>query len=262
MSSQIHPSAIVDPTARIGVDVVIGPYAFVGAGVQLGDRTVLHHHATVEGNTVLGCGNEVFPFACVGLKTQDLKYKGGNPGTRIGDHNVFREFCTVHAATNDGHFTVIGSRNHFLAYTHIAHDCVVGSHVIMSNNATLAGHIRMGNHVVMGGLAAAHQFCHIGDHAMIGGMSRVSLDVPPFMIVEGSPAVVRAINKVGLERAGYTPAQLERVKTIYRIYFREGLNRAQALEKLSANSIAKEPEVAAFIEFAHKSERGLMSGAR
>ena len=262
MSTQIHPSAIVDPSARLGTDVVVGPYAYVGAGVQLGDGTVLHHHATVEGNTTLGRSNEVFPFACVGLKTQDLKYKGGHPGTRIGDRNVFREFCTVHAATADGHFTVIGSNNHFLAYTHIAHDCVVGNHVVMSNNATLAGHIRMGSHVVMGGLSAAHQFCHIGDHAMIGGMSRVSLDVPPFMIVEGSPAVVRAVNKVGLERAGYTPDQLERVKTIYRIFFREGLNRAQALEKLRANSISTEPEVAAFIEFADKSERGIMSGPR
>ncbi len=260
--TQIHPTAIVDPSARIGAGVVIGPYAFVGAGVQLGDDTVLHHHATVEGNTTLGRANEVFPFACVGLKTQDLKYKGGHPGTRIGDRNVFREFCTVHAATNDGHFTVIGSHNHFLAYTHIAHDCTVGNHVVMSNNATLAGHIKMGSHVVMGGLSAAHQFCHIGDHAMIGGMSRVSLDVPPFMIVEGSPAVVRAINKVGLERAGFSPGQLERVKTIFRIFFRDGLNRAQALEKLRANGNAIEPEVAAFITFAEHSERGLMSGAR
>ena len=262
MPTQIHPTAIVDPSAQIGADVTVGPYAFVGAGVRLGDGTVLHHHATVEGNTTLGQGNEVFPFACVGLKTQDLKYKGGNPGTRVGDRNVFREFCTVHAATNDGDFTVIGSNNHFLAYTHIAHDCQVGNHVVMSNTATLAGHIKMGSHVVMGGLAAAHQFCHIGDRAMIGGMSRVSLDVPPFMIVEGSPAVVRAVNKVGLERAGFTPAQLERVKTIYRMFFREGLNRAQALEKLRTSGIEAEPEVAAFIAFAESSERGLMSGAR
>jgi UDP-N-acetylglucosamine acyltransferase len=262
MPTQIHPTAIVDPSVRIGAGVVVGPYAYVGAGVHLGDGTVLHHHATVEGNTVLGSGNEVFPFACIGLKSQDLKYRGGKPGTHIGDRNVFREFCTVHAATLDGHFTVIGSNNHFLAYTHIAHDCVVGNHVVMSNNATLAGHIKMGSHVVMGGLAAVHQFCHIGDRAMIGGMSRVSLDVPPFMIVEGSPASVRAVNKVGLERAGFTPGQLERVKTIYRIFYREGLNRAQALEKLRANGTASEPEVAAFIAFADNSERGLMAGAR
>lgn len=262
MPTQIHPSAIVDPSATLGADVVVGPYAFVGAGVQLGDGTVLHHHATVEGNTVLGRGNEVFPFACVGLKTQDLKYKGGNPGTRIGDHNVFREFCTVHAATFDGDFTVIGSDNNFLAYTHIAHDCQVGDDVVMSNNATLAGHVVMGSHVVMGGLAAVHQFARIGDRAMIGGMSRIAQDVPPFMIVEGSPAVVRAINKVGLERAGFTDEQMDHVKTIFRIFFRDGLNRTQALEKLVASDVAGAGEVAEFIDFVQKSERGIISGAR
>lgn len=262
MPTPIHPSAVVDPSARIGADVVIGAYAFVGAGVTLGDGTVLHHHATVEGNTVLGRGNEVFPFACVGLKTQDLKYKGGQPGTRIGDRNVFREFCTVHAATYDGDFTTIGSDNTFLAYTHIAHDCQVGDDVVMSNNATLAGHVTMGSHVVMGGLSAVHQFSRIGDRAMIGGMSRISQDVPPFMIVEGNPAAVRAINKVGLERAGFSEEQIEHVKALFRIFFREGLNRTQALEKILASDIAKATEVAAFIAFAEKSERGLTPGAR
>ncbi len=262
MPSQIHPSAIVDPSAQLGADVVVGPYAFVGPGVVLGAGTVLHHHAVVEGNTTLGSGNEVFPFACVGLKTQDLKYKGGNPGTRVGDRNVFREFCTVHAATYDGDFTRIGSDNTFLAYTHVAHDCVVGDDVVMSNNATLAGHVVMGSHVVMGGLSAVHQFCRIGDRAMIGGMSRISQDVPPFMIVEGSPAVVRAFNKVGLERAGFTEEQMDHVKTLFRIFFREGLNRTQALERILATEIAGASEVAAFIAFAQASERGLTPGAK
>lgn len=262
MSTQIHPTAIVDPAAQLGAGVVVGPYAVVGAGVQLGEGTVLHHHATVEGNTVLGRNNEVFPFACVGLKTQDLKYKGGRPGTRIGDRNVFREFCTVHAATFDGEFTVIGSDNNFLAYTHIAHDCQVGDDVVMSNNASLAGHVTMGSHVVMGGFAGVHQFCRIGDRAMIGGMSRIAQDVPPFMIVEGNPAVVRAFNKVGLERAGFTEEQMDHVKTILRIFFREGLNRSQALEKLMASEVAGASEVAAFIAFVQASERGLIAGAR
>ncbi len=262
MPTQIHPTAIIDPAAKLGADVVVGPYAFVGAGVQLGDGTVLHHHAVVEGNTSLGRGNEVFPFACVGMKTQDLKYKGGHPGTRIGDRNVFREFCTVHAATYDGDFTVIGSDNAFLAYTHIAHDCVIGDDVVMSNNATLAGHVTMGSHVVMGGFAAVHQFSRIGDRAMIGGMSRVSQDVPPFMITEGSPAVVRAINKIGLERGGFTPEQIEHVKTIFRIFFRDGLNRTQAIEKLAASEVAGASEVAAFLAFAQKSERGITPGAK
>lgn len=262
MASQIHPTAIVETGAQLGVDVVIGAYAFVGAGVRLGDRSVLHHHATVEGNTVLGAGNEVFPFACVGLKTQDLKYKGGHPGTRIGDENVFREFCTVHAATNDGEFTVIGSRNHFLAYTHIAHDCHVGDHVIMSNNSTLAGHIVMGSHVVMGGFAAAHQFSRIGDFAMLGGMSKIVQDVPPFLIADGNPAVIRSINKVGLERAGFTAEQMERVKLVYRIFYRDGLNRTQAIEKLRGHPSLETDEVQNFVRFVETSERGVMAGGR
>jgi UDP-N-acetylglucosamine acyltransferase len=262
MSTQVHPSAIIDPSAQLGTDVVIGPYAFVGAGVRLGDGTVLHHHATVEGYTEMGRGNEVFPFACVGMKTQDLKYKGGRPGTRIGDRNVFREFSTVHAATADGAFTVLGSHNHLLAYIHIAHDCVVGSHVVMSNNASLAGHVVMDDHVVMGGFAAVHQFTRIGQRAMLGGMSKVVQDVPPFVIAEGNPAVVRSLNKVGLERGGFQPAQFERIKTAYRIFYREGNNRTQALEKLRALPDAKEPELVSFLDFVERSERGLMPGAR
>jgi UDP-N-acetylglucosamine acyltransferase len=262
MPTQIHPSAIVDPSAQLGADVVIGPYAYVGAGVQIGDGTVLHHHATVEGNTVLGRGNEVFPFACIGLKTQDLKYKGGHPGTRIGDNNVFREFCTVHSATNDGEFTRIGSNNCFLAYTHIAHDCVVGNDVVMSNNAALAGHVVVGDHVVFGGMSGVHQFCRIGDRAMVGGMSRISQDVAPFMVVEGNPAEVRSFNKVGLERAGFTPDQMAHVKTLFRIFFREGLNRTQALERLAEEGISESPEVAAFITFAKETQRGLIPGSK
>lgn len=262
MASQIHPSAIIEPGAQLGADVVIGAYAFVGAGVRLGDRCVLHHHATVEGNTVLGEGNEVFPFACVGLKTQDLKYKGGNPGTRIGGRNVFREFCTVHAATNDGEFTVLGSHNHFLAYTHIAHDCQVGDHVVMSNNSTLAGHIVMGSHVVMGGFAAAHQFSRIGDYAMLGGMSKIVQDVPPFLIADGNPAVIRSLNKVGLERAGFSAEQVDHVKLAYRVFYRDGLNRTQALEKLRAHVAFTSAEVQSFVKFVEQSERGVMAGGR
>lgn len=261
MAVRIHPSAIVDPSAELGAEVEVGAFAFVGAGVRLGDRTVLHHHATVEGRTELGRECEVFPHACVGLKTQDLKYRGGRPGTRIGDRNVFREFCTVHAATADGDFTVIGSDNHFLAYTHVAHDCVVGDHCIFSNNATLAGHVRVGNHVVMGGLAGAHQFCRLGDHAMIGGMSKVVQDVPPFLIADGNPAVVRSLNKVGLERHGFSAERIEAVKAGYRVLYRSGLNRTQALERLRAHPLAGSPEIQALIAFTESSERGLVPGA-
>jgi UDP-N-acetylglucosamine acyltransferase len=262
MPSQIHPTAIVDPLAQLGADVVVGAYAFVGAGVRLGDGTVLHHHATVEGNTTLGRNNEIFPYACVGTKTQDLKFKGGRPGLRVGDGNVIREFCTVHTATHDGDFTIVGSNNCLLAYVHVAHDCVLGDRVIMSNNASLAGHVIVEDAVVMGGFALVHQFCRIGRLAMIGGAAKVRKDAPPFMIVDGDPAVVRSINKVGLERAGFTAEQVERVKSAYRVFYREGNNHSQAFEKLRALPDAATPELAAFIAAAENSERGLMPGAR
>lgn len=260
MPTRIHATAIVEPGAELGADVVVGAFAFVGPRVKLGDGTVLHHHATVEGLTTMGAGCEVFPHACVGLKTQDLKFKGGTPGTRIGDRNIFREFCTIHAATKDGDLTVIGSDNNFLAYTHVAHDCKVGSHVIMSNNATLAGHMTVGDNVVMGGFAAAHQFCRIGSHAMVGGMSKVVQDVPPFVIADGNPAVVRSINRIGLERAGFAPNRFDAVKTAYRIFYRDGLNRTQALEALLAHPLSGTAEFQLFTSFVKGSERGLTAG--
>ncbi len=258
MASQIHPTALIEPQVQLGADVTIGAYAFVGGGAIVGDGTIIHHHATVEGNTQLGRGNEIYPYACVGLKTQDLKFKGGRPGLRVGDRNVFREFCTVHTATADGDFTVIGSGNHLLAYCHVAHNCVIGDGVIMSNNATLGGHVTVGDHVVMGGLSAVHQFCRIGRYAMLGGMAKVRKDVPPFVIADGDPAVVRSINKVGLERNGFTPEQVERVKAIHRILFREGLNHGQAIERLREHPDAASAEFQEMLAFAAASERGLM----
>lgn len=260
MPSRIHPGAIIEPGASLGENVVVGPFAYVGAGVELGDGTVLHHHATVEGRTSLGEACEVFPHACIGLRTQDLKFKGGSPGTRIGARNIFREFCTVHAATEDGAFTVIGSGNTFLAYSHVAHNCRVGDKGVLSNNASLAGHAVLGDHVVMGGFAAVHQFCRIGDRAMIGGMSKVVQDVPPFFIADGNPAVVRAINKVGLERAGFTPEQLGAVKAAHRILYRDGLNRTQALGSLRAHPASDTPEIRLLIAFIESSERGVAAG--
>ncbi len=261
MPTTIHPTAVVEPGAELGVDVMIGAFAFVGMGVNLGDGTRLHHHASVEGNTYLGAGCEVFPYANIGAKTQDLKYKGGNPGVRIGARNVFREYFTVHGATNDGDFTTIGTDNAFLAYGHIAHDCKVGNHVVASNGMMLAGHVVVEDHVVFGGYAGVHQFCRVGAHAMVSATAKLVQDLPPFFIGDGTPAVVRAYNKVGLERRGYTPEQLERVKQIYRILYREGLNRSQALEKLGAHENAGTDEFKLILEFAERSERGIAPGA-
>ncbi|MBX3750839.1 MAG: acyl-ACP--UDP-N-acetylglucosamine O-acyltransferase [Opitutaceae bacterium] len=261
MAARIHPSAVVEPGAQLGVDVEVGPFAYVGAGVSLGDRTRLHHHASVEGFTSLGAGCEVFPYACIGGKTQDLKYKGGRPGLRVGDRNVFREYVTIHAATFDGEFTVLGSDNTVLAYSHIAHDCVLGSHIVMSNAVSMAGHVTVEDHVVIGGAAGIHQFCRIGAHAMLSAMAKLVQDLPPYFIADGTPAEVRALNKVGLERRGFTPEQMDRVKLIFRILYRDGLNRTQALEKLAAHPQADSAEIKRVLTFAQTSERGLAPGA-
>ncbi len=261
MAARIHPSAVVESGAQLGADVEIGPFAYVGADVTLGAGTRLHHHAAVEGFTHLGAGCEVFPYACIGGKTQDLKYKGGRPGLRVGDRNVFREYVTIHAATFDGEFTSLGSDNTVLAYSHIAHDCVLGSHIVMSNAVSMAGHVTVEDHVVIGGAAGIHQFCRIGAHAMLSAMAKLVQDLPPYFIADGTPAEIRALNKVGLERRGFTPEQMDRVKQIFRILYRDGLNRTQALEKLAAHPQADSAEFQRVLRFAQTSERGLAPGA-
>lgn len=261
MSPKIHPTAVVDSAAELGADVEIGALCYVGAGVRLGDGCRLHHHASIEGDTHLGPHCEIFPYANIGGKTQDLKYKGGVPGVRIGARNVFREYVTVHAATNEGDFTVIGDDNVILAYGHVAHDCVLGNHIVASNGLALAGHVVIEDHVTFGGYAGVHQFCHIGAYSMISACAKVVQDVAPFFIADGAPAVIRALNKVGLERRGFSSEQIERAKQIYRILFREGLNRTQALEKLAVHPQAQSAEVQRVLDFAKKSERGLAPGA-
>lgn len=260
MAAKIHPTAIIEAGAQLGADVEIGAYAFVGDGVTLGAGTRLHHHATVEGNTVLGEKCEVFPYACIGGKTQDLKYKGGNPGVRIGDRNVFREYVSVHAATFDGQFTTVGSDNTILAYSHIAHDCVVGNRVIMSNYAGLAGHVVVEDHVLIGAYGGVHQFCRLGAHAMLSACSKLVHDLPPFFIADGAPATVRTFNKVGLERFGFSAEQIDRVKQIFRTLYRDGLNRTQALEQLIAHEQANSAEFQRVIGFAKSSTRGFAPG--
>lgn len=260
MAARIHPTAIVEPGAQLGPDVEIGAYAYVGGTAVIGDGGRLHHHATVEGNTVLGRSCEIFPYACIGARTQDLKHKGGNPGLRVGDRNVFREYVSVHCATNDGDFTRIGDGNNILAYGHVAHDCLLGNGIVMSNGAVLAGHVVVGDYAVLGGYAGVHQFCRIGEHAMLSACAKLVQDLPPFFTADGVPATVRAFNKEGLKRRGYTPEQLERVKQIYRILYRDGLNRTQALEKLAAHEVAASAEFTRVLAFARQSDRGLVPG--
>ncbi len=236
----IHPTAIIEPGAKLGAGVTVGAYAYVGPEVTLGDGCVLQHHATVEGYTFLGARNEVFPYALVGGKTHDMKYKGGRPGLRIGDDNVFREYSTVHLGTDDGEFTILGSRNHILAYSHIAHGCVIGDHVNICWNAGI------------------HQFCRIGDHAMVAACSKVVQDVIPFMIADGNPAEVKTLNKVGLERNGFSPSDIDAVRRVHRTLYRDGLNRTQALEKITGDAeLSGNTRVRQLLDFINSSKRGL-----
>lgn len=252
----IHPTAIVHPHAQIGVDCDIGPYCVIGADVVLGDRCRLLSHVVVDGHTVLGNDNEIFPFASIGLKTQDLKWKGGTTRTRVGHRNTFRESVTIHSATGDGEETVIGNDNHILAYAHIAHNVVIGNGVVMSNVATLAGHVVVEDQAIVGGLAAVHQFCRIGRLSIIGGCSKVVQDVPPFMLADGNPARTRTVNKVGLERKGVGEEAQAALKQAFRLLFREGLTVSNALSRIEADLPAL-PEILHLVQFIRSSERGI-----
>ena len=252
----IHPTAIIHPKAQIGADCEIGPYCIIGEHVTLGDQCKLHSHAVVDGHTTLGRRNEIFPFAAIGLKTQDLKYKGGAPRLTIGDGNVFREGVTAHGATSDGDATVIGSNNLFLTHAHVAHDCILGNGIIMSGFAGLAGHVVIEDCAVLGGYVAVHQFCRIGRHVMIGGCSKVLQDIAPFMLAAGEVAKPMTINKVGLERHGISEAAQSALRAAYKIIFREGLLLADALAKVE-QEIPPLPEVQHLVQFIRASERGV-----
>ena len=254
--TMIHSTAVIHPHAQVGANCDIGPYCIIGEHVVLGEGCKLHSHVVIDGHTMLGRENEIFPFASLGLKTQDLKWKGGVTRTQIGDHNTFREYVTIHSATGDGEVTVVGSRNHILAYCHIAHNVTLGDRVIMSNVATLAGHVSVDDGAIVGGLAAVHQFCRIGRMSIIGGCSKVVQDVPPFMLADGNPATTRTINKVGLERNGVSEEAQSALKQAYKILFRDGLTISNALVRIEAELPAL-PEVQHLVQFARTSERGL-----
>ncbi len=252
----IHPTAIIHKKARLGAGCEVGPYCVIGEHVTLGERCRLHSHVVIDGHTTLGKENEIFPFASLGLKTQDLKWKGGLTRTEIGGRNTFREYVTIHSATSDGEVTRVGSHNHLLAYCHIAHNVMLGNHVIMSNVGTLAGHVTVEDYAVIGGLAAVHQFCRIGRMAIIGGCSKVVQDVPPFMLADGNPAQTRTLNKVGLERNGVSEEAQNALKQAYKILFREGLTIPNALKKIEARHF-RFPEITHLVRFCQTSERGL-----
>ncbi len=252
----IHPTAIVDPRAELGPGCVVGPYCIVEAGVVLGAGCWLQHHVTICGPTKAGTQNKFYAYCSIGQQTQDLKYAGEPTYLQIGDENTFREFCTVNRSTLAEGTTLVGSCGNFLAYSHIGHDCTVGDAVIFSNNGTLAGHVQVGDHAVMGGLTAVHQFCRIGRLAITGGCSKIVQDVPPFLIADGNPAEIRGVNLVGLERNGFAPESVKRIKEAFRLVYRSKMNTGQALEAVE-QQLPAAPEIAEILDFIRGSERGI-----
>ena len=250
-----HPTAIIHPEASIGADCEIGPYCVIGENVVLGPGCKLHSHVVIDGHTQLGQGNQIFPFASIGLKTQDLKWKGGLTRTQIGDFNTIRECVTIHSATSDGEVTLIGSHNNILAGSHIGHNVTMGNHVIVSM-AALAGHVLVEDYAVVGGLSAVHQFCRLGTMSMIGGCSKVVRDVPPFMMVDGNPAETRTVNKVALDRKGVAEDVQAALRQAHKILFRDGLTIPNALAK-AEQELPRLPQILHLLQFMRSSERGV-----
>lgn len=254
----IHPTAIISPEAQIGADVQIGPYCVIEGNVRLGDRCKLHSHVVIHGHSEIGEENEFFPFAAIGTKSQDLKYAGEPTALIMGDHNVFRENATVHRGTTEDSPTRIGSHNLCLAYSHIAHDCQVANHVILSNNGTLAGHVHVADYAIISGLTAVHQFCRVGAHSITGGLAKIVQDIPPFTIVDGNPASVRGINTVGLQRRGFSDADVRALRTAYKkIFLKKDTNLSDAIAGLDPE-LAANPQVAALLTFIEGSPRGII----
>ncbi len=255
--SDIHPSAIIQPGAEIGENVHIGPYCVIGGNVRIGDRTIIESHVVIEGSTEIGSDCHIFPFSAIGTPPQDLSYRGEDTRVRIGDHNVIRECTTIHRGTMKGNGeTVIGSHNYIMAYAHIAHDCIIGNHVIMANAASLGGHIVIEDFAVIGGLAGIHQFVRIGSYAMVGACSAVSLDILPYTRAVGNRAKLRGLNITGLKRHGFTPERINNIKKAYNILFRQKLSLKEAL-KILEEEFSSSEDIKKLIEFIKGTTRGI-----
>lgn len=254
----IHETAIIDPSARIASNVQIGPWSIIGPGVEIGEGTWIGPHVVIQGPTIIGKDNKIFQFASLGADSQDKKFRGEKTYLIIGDRNVIREFCTFNRGSmGDGSKTVIGDDNLFMAYVHIAHDCIIGNHAIFANNATLAGHVIVEDHAIFSGFSGSSQFCRIGAHAFITMGSMIEKDVPPFVKVAGFYAEPCGLNTVGMKRKGFAVETMLNLRRAYKTIYRKGLTVKDALEHLS-KMVEECPEVQLFIDFIQNSERGLV----
>lgn len=254
----IDPSAAVDPSAELAEDVEVGPFAVIGPDVRIGAGSRVGAHAVIQGPTRIGRDNHIHAFASVGTDPQDKKFAGETTRLEIGDGNTIREFVTVNRGTSGGGgVTRIGDDNWIMAYVHVAHDCVIGSHTIFANNATLAGHVTIEDHVILGGFTLVHQFCRMGAHCFTGMGSAVNRDVPPFVIVAGHMATPRGINTEGLKRRGFSPDRLSAIRRAYKTLYRSGLHLDQAVERLRTES-GDNPDVRQLVEFITESQRSIV----
>ncbi|EPC01741.1 UDP-N-acetylglucosamine acyltransferase [Litchfieldella anticariensis FP35 = DSM 16096] len=253
----IHPTAIVDPGAHLAEDVEVGPFSIIGPHVEIGAGSRIGPHVVIKGPTRLGERNRIFQFASVGEDCQDKKY-GGEPTLLVmGDDNVIREGVTLHRGTVQGrNETTIGSRNLFMAYAHVGHDCVIGNDCILANQVTLAGHVTLGNFAILGGLSAIHQFCHFGAHAMAGGGSIITKDTPAYAMINGNPAQAHGLNLVGLKRRGFSSEAIKALSEAYKLVYRQGLTIEQALTTIESRF--QFPETDTFVASIRASTRGIV----
>lgn len=251
----IHETAIISPNAKIGKNVSIGPWTYIGDDVEIGDDCIIHSHVVIKGPSIIGKNNHIFQFASVGEDCQDKKYAGEPTRLEMGDNNIIRENVTIHRGTvQDESLTKIGSNNLFMAYVHIAHDCVIGDNCIFANNASVAGHVHVGDWAILAGMVGVHQFVFIGAHAFIGLDSIVVKDVPPYVLASGNGAEPKGLNSEGLKRRGFTSEQITAIKRAYKEVYRKGNTVDVALAKIPDD----EPSVTVFKEFIANSSRGII----
>lgn len=255
--TDIHPTAVVHPRAELDPSVEVGPYCTVGPKVKIGAGTRLISHIVVDNDTTLGCRNTIYPFASVGSTPQDLKFKGESARLLLGDDNVVREGATLNIGTEATMETRIGNRCLLMAYSHVAHDCVLGDHVVLTNAVGLAGQVEVGDYVIMGGLAAVHQYCRVGSHAFIAGGGMVTQDVPPYCIAQGDRAQLVGVNIVGLKRRGWSRERIATVRNAFKQLFQPGPTRGVALENVERSLAGSSEDVRALTDFVRASTRGI-----
>jgi len=261
LTMKIESTAIISKKAKLASDIEVGPYTVIADNVSLGPGTKIGAFCVIEGNTTIGKNCEIFTGTVIGSRPQDLKFKGEKNFLEIGDNNIIREYCTFNPGTGEGGRTIVGNNNLFMAYAHIAHDCLVGNHCVIANNGTLAGHVTIEDKAVVGGLVAIHQFVRVGVLSIIGGCSKVVQDIPPYSTCDGHPARVYGLNLVGLRRQGFSKEAIKELNLAFKILFNSGLSLKHALAKIG-KEIKPGKETAYLLDFIKKSERGISRSCR